>query len=1234
MQTENKSPSLKLDKNQHIAVNTFENVVVSAGAGSGKTRVLAERFMRLIDGKEDRAGTEVDRILTLTFTNKAAVEMKERIFKTLCDKSSENPRAREAVKNFDRAHIQTLDSYFSDIAKQGAHFYGITPAFKLDVVGINDMIKTRALEFILGKSRHSVALKKMLKLYQIDELAEKVFAAAILSFTSVVDSRDFCADLEKQGAEIRDVWAENAQIADRLVEKMCYAVEKENGGGSTIAAFQKFFSENPIKIGSDVIAESAHFVAMQEYGAFLSALFSCCEKKPSGKKGAAGEVADAFSALYEPYSSLVECIDFVENYETAKEIAVLLNEFQDEVNAAKRNSGCLTFHDVSRVAFHTLKEHHDIRHAEQKKYDKIMIDEFQDNNQMQCEVLFMLADKNERFDENGYIIPNFDKNSADYIQKRLENEKLFFVGDEKQRIYRFRDADVSVFRNLQEHLGKCLQLDTNYRSKPALISSFNVFFGGMGNVSGVFPISADAENIQKYEAVYETVKIPNTKKSDFLQKGKRIEIALYKEEKKETETDVLKKRVNKRNCQAAFIAKKIHELIAEGYRYSDIALLFRTATQLKSYEKELLHEKIPYSTEVFNGFYSDGPVNDLVSYLKICAYPDDINALVKVFRSSFVNLDLEKARALASKIREALYSKKSENNAENDTEEEFFAPFDKKAQEIAMEVLGKDSVEYERFSFAQNEFAKVKKALKTSSILSVISMLWNDLGYRYETLWNSDVSMYSAMYDILLELARGSEKNASTLAAFIDYVETFKDDSEKIDNLNIPMESSDSVKILTIHKSKGLEFKVVFICDISAKPKSQSISPVMLCNDVGAAISMPAGDFFETCKTKKGMAIFEKRNVNYFWRKKLQLSEWEDEAELKRVAYVAFTRAEERLIVVGNEQKKANSIVKKTIFDVIAPFLEFGNSENAFFTLNYFDNTILQENAENVKKSQGTERKNTDSEKIAFAAEKLLVYQNAQTDAKEEIAPVHISPSSLEIKDEKDEQGAVPCSEIDVIVKKSIPKREFKKSAKSKGKNENVQPRFGYNDFGTIAHKTLENRFSANFSEIPLKLYDGIDDEKDIDAINTICSNMADSFEKSELFAECKKASAAGNAEMYSEYAFRSALDFVDLSGKKQTVIVSGSMDLVFKNASTSPYKYTIVDYKTDRFMHKERYIPQLSCYRAAAADIFGCDATEIRCVLYFLRYNADVDISKECSLESATAELQRILSAGGKNDS
>ena len=128
------------------------------------------------------------------------------------------------------------------------------------------------------------------------------------------------------------------------------------------------------------------------------------------------------------------------------------------------------------------------------------------------------------------------------------------------------------------------------------------------------------------------------------------------------------------------------------------------------------------------------------------------------------------------------------------------------------------------------------------------------------------------------------------------------------------------------------------------------------------------------------------------------------------------------------------------------------------------------------------------------------------------------------------------------------------------------------------------------------------------------------------LCKNAKEALSCKEGFLESEYKFRSRLNFTDENDEKQTIVVSGSMDLVFKNTQGHKYKYTIVDYKTDRFICEEKYIPQLSSYRFALANILDCKAEEIECVLYFLRYGKAVDISDSCSEEIAENELKKIL--------
>src|SRR5574344_1455242 len=190
----------ELDESQKKAVNAETNAVVSAGAGSGKASVLAQRFTHLVIDKK----MKVDEILTLTFTKKATVEMYSRIYKALkeADPSS--------VSEFYKAKIQTLDSYCASIVKMGAHLYGIQPDFSEDDNTINDAISAAALPFIL-KNRDNKALQMLIQTKDYAAIANVLFVAPVLYYSSIANPVDYKNEMKIQRAEIVDAWTTNAQ---------------------------------------------------------------------------------------------------------------------------------------------------------------------------------------------------------------------------------------------------------------------------------------------------------------------------------------------------------------------------------------------------------------------------------------------------------------------------------------------------------------------------------------------------------------------------------------------------------------------------------------------------------------------------------------------------------------------------------------------------------------------------------------------------------------------------------------------------------------------------------------------------------------------------------------------------------------------------------------------------------------------------------------------------------------
>ncbi|MBR1721646.1 MAG: UvrD-helicase domain-containing protein, partial [Treponema sp.] len=496
---------------------------------------------------------------TLTFTKKAANEMKERIFYGLKNHyagkdikgKSELPaqfphigeikaRARNASENFDKTHIQTLDSYFSEIAKKGARFYGITPNFTLDDEKITSEINYKATKYVLEHLKDD-EIKQIAKIFDIQNVPSELFAASMLEYSTVLTPIDFVESLEKQKKIIIEDFDKYTrllkdEISSLIINLNSNRPKKPSPGLKKLYDFVDEIG-NPVspKLTGEVLEKGdASFIA-----AYLKKVTGYCASDFSRV------TQESYKTAKKAMLPILEKVYLIANSVSAFNLQAKifrhLEIFQNEVNRAKRREGILSFADVSQIAFASLAEQGEIRHIEQQKFDSIMIDEFQDDNQLQCDVLLILSDKNEKYNADGnYVIPRL---SDEDLLSRLDSHKLFFVGDDKQSIYRFRGADVSVFRSLSASIKNSIELKTNYRSSPELIRGFNTIFGGYDYPWGEkvndenqavfmtkakFPDLTDGSpRIPDYEADYKRVEVPSfkLKACDFSEK--KITVALY-----------------------------------------------------------------------------------------------------------------------------------------------------------------------------------------------------------------------------------------------------------------------------------------------------------------------------------------------------------------------------------------------------------------------------------------------------------------------------------------------------------------------------------------------------------------------------------------------------------------------------------------------------------------------------------------------------------------------------------
>lgn len=1132
------------DKFQKAAINIDINSVVSAGAGSGKTSVLSERFCHLVMDK----GYKVEEILTLTFTKEATVEMSSRIFKALREHNS--PEAA----NFYKANIKTIDSYCSSVAKTGAHLYGISPDFAQSD-DLYEAIKQMALPFLL-EHRDNIAIKTFVNTKEYEKKAQEIFVNPIIENSTVSEPIDFRKSLDYQIETIIEAWNENRKKAGKIMETLSSAFHAFEGNKST--QLYKNLEENFRELelpGTHPLTKDEILNAdtlLQD--AFISYLEHFYMRKPTGNN--TEEIADCIEKIKEVLPVLQSIRNFSSAMHLTLSLIPLMEEFQQKVNDFKRSTGMLSFKDIASLAMCILRDYPELRQLEKSKYKAIMIDEFQDNNSQQRDLLFMLSEKNERMEKG---IPSVENLSPD---------KLFFVGDEKQSIYRFRGADVSVFRGLsRDFKDGNLSMTTNYRSQPALIASFNTIFGGYKYPpekqnqivqTSVFYNEKMEQTLTKcgnfipdYEAVYHEVTMPEAMEKSLSEMSKsqkeevfkpHIHFALY------SETDFEEGFVTEEEAEAKWVAEKISYLISEeNYKPEEIAIISRDYKNQSRYERALLSQGIPYNTAAVTGFFSDGPVNDIISVLRLCVYPNDTLSYAQLLRSPLMNLSVPETEVILSQkmpLFEADISFLSE-----------------KART--------------RFEKIKDVFPEIKKIAAEGSLTKAVTYLWYNLGYRYETMWNQTVELYGKMYDLIFELCRQSEQKNMTLSEFVDSLRTYLDQSKRLENLNIPLEQVPGVHLMTIHKSKGLEFKVVFICDTQKKTGNDSNSEALYASpEYGITLNSPG-------------------EKNYFYEIIKKENKCMQSAELRRLTYVALTRAKEQLYITNAKYKTDPNAESKyapnaeslpeTIWNILEPFYNhYMLNESEDKAEKPFDVVFIEPQPRDSEKVSGF-RKNTLEEKIFLL--KNNPYSETEIFEKEEIESKYILPSQLHQPDEetglkKEINIECPYPEITEIVESSDGK-------------------FGYNDFGTIAHLYMESFIKKTEPVIPEKIISGLEDNKKaIEKIKTICTRMKEKFASSKIGKE------AENSEWYkAEYEFRSVL------GKK---IVKGVIDLVFKDKENN---YTIVDYKTNQEIDESIYINQLAAYRMAVAEMLNIENPDkIRCILYYLRYGEEVDISEKCS--------------------
>lgn len=1108
----------KLSEEQLAAVNSKCATIVSAGAGSGKTTVLSFRFLKLVCD-----GVDADRILTLTFTKKAAAEMYERIHGLLSSAVRESGDAnlkKQLEHNFPKSSISTMDSFWSEIARCGCLKYGIARDFS-----------------ILSDDDATDMSNKI-----VDTLA---------SDETLIDSYDFLSSNCSQD-EIYGMFNKLSKHMNVLSE---YTVEDLdlNLDRLWLILMSKSSVAKQMESILDSIGEYRQYSTdkgLFAFGDFDYAL-ECFKAKnyevmPKLGKKYKGTKKDwkIVTRLIDEYNRVLLVLvssKFISiALDDEKRLSRLFVAFANRINEEKRSRGMFSFSDVEAIAKSTLIDNRQIRNYYKSRFDYIMVDEFQDNNEEQKEILYLLSEDNNKFSHTIPKAENIDKN------------KLFFVGDDKQSIYRFRGADVSVFNSLKDEIvnkmgGVSLSLGTNYRSEAKLVNHFNAIFAEVFKPTGCD--SLDAEEIVErfsgnrsgsYEASASNIVAGRT--ASVVEPV--IEIATLNEYKPPKYDPSL---MNREESEAEWIADKIESIIS-GHdkafsivkngetvtpKPSDIGILYSKTKAQMPIERALRRRNIPYSVMESSSSTLEGLAYDLYSFLQVLVYPNDRKSYLALLLSPFARISNDGLSFLLNRKDDVIAF----------------------ADDISFE----DERDKESYISLKDLYLECKNEICRESICSTIERLYYSSGYRTYLMSSGYLAVYDEHFQYIWTLANEFDSNGENVISFLDYFRGLIGKAEKLNGIDIQKLDDNGVRMMTIHKSKGLEFPIVIIAGMGRVEQEKEMQNSII-DTIHNGKRFVAFDFLsENYANNIGFEIPDKKNFHFhpFARPFNQYNQKRINAERKRVLYVGFTRAINHLVLTYVPPEK--NFMEKTLYAM------YGDALNTSGEYNNVISTSIKQLRYGDIQMEYSKRRNSTWYNMQLAP--TPIYHDIKIGVKENSKEEYDSSASY-VGEE------LPDFDIEDILIKHAELRP---------------------DFGTLVHSALESSIKGE----PFKEYrSSVLSDREEKRLSDCAIAIAKSFKSSTLYKE-----------LLSDKNLLAEVRFFYPDNER---VLEGSADLLALGDDFN----IVVDYKTDKHMNPDMHKGQLTTYARALSDLYG---KKCYCLVYYVR---DMSIGPIWDMDGNTIEL------------
>ena len=1240
--------------------------------GSGKTAVLVERIINKVINEN----IDIDKILVVTFTNAAASEMRERILDAIYKKLEENPdlvNLQRQINLLNKASICTIHSFCLDVIRNNFYEIDTSANFRIGDTAEIEMIKADALEEIF-EQKYMDNDKNFIKLIEIytDYRGDEKLKEIILNIYKYIQSNpfpekwlnekteDFNVDVEKDFGET--IWGK--VILDNIQEKnqdMILQLEKIKNETLKYTELEKF---------SGVLQEDINNLQSIKFDTWNLAYETmnnvAWTKWPTDRKvtldlkNEAKDIRDRikkeFNGVLLQYTSEEANEDIYAMYDVLDSLRKIILEFIDEFAKKKKEKNIIDFNDIEHFALKILVnedgEKTEVAKKYENKFEEILIDEYQDSNLVQEKILTSISKGN----------------------------NIFMVGDVKQSIYRFRQARPELFLEKYEKYdtksgvnvdstGLKIQLFKNFRSRKSILDITNLVFENI--------MSKELGNVEYNEDEYLNLgaDYPDTK--EMLNHAgiaelhiidlKEQEDDIYKDNEEDSETNIETNKntvdiydnpnissslrdgiLNKENendeeriedsvLEARFVAKKIQDLLQsdyhvydkkKGYRKvmaKDICILLRATSVLAPiYEKEIEELNIPVFSDSSITYLETMEVQTIMSLLKVIDNPMQDIPLVTVLRSNifgFTDNDLIQIRL-------------------SDRKCSFYESMLK--ARISVDNNLRDKIEK-----AISQIEKWKSEEKYTPLNEFIWKIYLDTGYYDYVSLLPNGELRQANLKLLFEKAKQYEKASfKGLYNFISFIDKIKSSSGDSSSAKIIGENDNVVRIMSIHKSKGLEFPVVILASTGKKFNMQDLNtPILLHQEIGFGMQYIDSEKRIEYSTLSKEAIRIKSKV-------------ETISEEMRVLYVALTRAKEKLIITGMSRD-----LEKTLNDK-GKVLETYKKNNEF--------QLSLNNLDNVEKPEFKINKNVVQKYTSYLDWLELVYEFSKENGIKNVIDLHtynkadlinqiqkeqnttidiskvINEKAKEVKEKNSSSGektaytnlsenSVKNSYIEEnqIIKLLEWKYKYMSSSKiptktSVTKLKEMEQESNIVDFVEMARNRNGSKSEENYNRLSAKpkfmekiqkltaaqkgtlihlCVQKLNEDKDytkedlhefvleLKNKNIISEKEAESiniellykYTKSELWQELKQAKEIHKEEPF--YINVPAKEIFEEAAEDEMILVQGIIDLYYINKEG---KLILVDYKTDYLPDgdvsklEEKYKVQLDLYKKALEGALG----------------------------------------------